>query len=73
MKYRVTDIIGQLQTFTQFHDDGSNETLRLKSRKSIIIDANELPEDIKLAEKRGFVFVQKLNEDSVVVLRDENQ
>lgn len=51
--------------FTQYDAEGKNpKTIRLKSKETIIVEANELPNDIKLAEKAGYVFVKELSENT---------
>ena len=65
-KFTVTDIIGQPHVFTLYTEetvDGKKVlkpyTVRLRSRKSVDIEADTLPEEVAQEEKLGFVFVEK--------------
>lgn len=65
-KFTVTDIIGQPHVFTLYTEetvDGNKVlkpyTVRLHSRESVDIEADNLPEEIAQEEKLGFVFVEK--------------
>ena len=59
MKYIVTDIIGQPHVFNV-----GGKTVRLYSRKSVEIEADSLPQEVALSEKKGFVLVEKVNSKS---------
>ena len=65
-KFTVTDIIGQPHVFTLYTEetvDGKKvlkpHTVRLRSRESVDIEADTLPEEVAQEEKLGFVFVEK--------------
>ena len=65
-KFTVTDIIGQPHVFTVYAEetvDGKKVpkpyTVRLRSRESVEIEADTLPEEVAQEEKLGFVFVEK--------------
>ena len=65
-KFTVTDIIGQPHVFTLYAEetvDGKKVlkpyTVRLRSRESVDIEADTLPEEVAQEEKLGFVFVEK--------------
>lgn len=65
-KFTVTDIIGQPHVFTLYTEetvDGKKVlkpyTVRLRSRESVDIEADTLPEEVAQEEKLGFVFVEK--------------
>lgn len=65
-KFTVTDIIGQPHVFTLYTEetvDGKKVlkpyTVRLRSHKSVDIEADTLPEEVAQEEKLGFVFVEK--------------
>ena len=65
-KFTVTDIIGQPHVFTVYAEetvDGNKVpkpyTVRLRSRESVEIEADTLPEEVAQEEKLGFVFVEK--------------
>ena len=64
-QFIVTDIIGQPHVFTVPTEevvDGKTQvvlnTVRLNSRKSVTIEAEELPAEIAQEEKLGFVLVE---------------
>lgn len=64
-EFTVTDIIGQPHVFTVPTEkvvDGKTQvvlnTVRLNSRKSVTIEAEELPAEIAQEEKLGFVLVE---------------
>ena len=64
-EFTVTDIIGQPHVFTvptKKVVDGKEQvvpnTVRLNSRKSVTIEAEELPAEIAQEEKLGFVLVE---------------
>ena len=65
-KFTVTDIIGQPHVFTLYAGetvDGKKVlkpyTVRLRSRESVDIEADTLPEEVAQEEKLGFVFVEE--------------
>ena len=65
-KFTVTDIIGQPHVFTLYTEETTNGkkvlkpyTVRLRSRESVDIEADNLPEEVVQEEKLGFVFVEK--------------
>lgn len=62
--------MGQLQTFTQYNEDGKPSTIRLYTKKPLEIEAESidaLPNDIKLAIKARYVFVREIkNEENPV-------
>lgn len=65
-KFTVTDIMGQPHVFTVYAEetvDGKKVlkpyTVRLRSRESVEIEADTIPEEIAQEEKLGFVFVEK--------------
>ena len=65
-KFTVTDIIGQPHVFTLYTAETANGkkvlkpyTVRLRSRESVNIEADNLPEEVAQEEKLGFVFVEK--------------
>lgn len=65
-KFTVTDIIGQPHVFTLYTEENANGkkvlkpyTVRLRSRESVDIEADTLPEEVAQEEKLGFVFVEK--------------
>lgn len=69
-KFTVIDALGQLQLFNgdvQKDKDGKEifTTFRLEPRKSIVIEAeskDKLPNEVQLAESKGFVYVQEYDE-----------
>ena len=63
MKFQLINVLGQLQTFTQYDKDGNPSTLRLYADKPLEIEAaskEELPDDIKLAVKARYVFLREI-------------
>ena len=65
-KFTVTDIIGQPHVFTLYTEeivDGKKVlkpyTVRLRSHRSVDIEADTLPKEVAQEEKLGFVFVEK--------------
>ena len=65
-KFTVTDIIGQPHVFTIYTEETADGkkvlkpyTVRLRSRESVDIEADNLPEEVAQEEKLGFVFVEK--------------
>ena len=69
-KYQLINVLGQLQTFTQYDEKGNPSTLRLYTNKPLEIEANsmeELPNDIKLAIKARYVFIREIAEENRVM------
>ena len=65
-KFTVTDIIGQPHVFTIYTEETADGkkvlkpyTVRLRSRESVDIEADNLPEEVAQEEKLGFVFIER--------------
>ena len=62
-RFTLTDTIGQCHVFNYVGkgSDGKEviDTIRLNAREQVSVDMESLTKDIELAEKRGFIMVER--------------
>ena len=62
-RFMITDTIGQCHVFNYVGKDSNGkevkDTIRLNARETVSVEMESLPEDLELAEKAGFVMIER--------------